>query len=186
MTVLPTNFVPEPLATSAAATVTLLAPTARFSLRVWPEDRARLSAALTLELPVTIGQRARGTAPDGTEALCVGPDEWILVAPDGAGPAIEAACGDAYCDAPHSLVALPDREVSVRIEGPKAAELLTLGCPRDLDALIAGQGRRTVFDGVSVILWRDAAQEFRLDVWRSFAPHVLALLETGCRELALD
>jgi sarcosine oxidase subunit gamma len=47
-----------------------------------------------------------------------------------------------------------------------------------------GRAVRTVFDGVQVVLWRDAPDAFRLDVWRSFMPHVRALLETGRRELA--
>ena len=70
------------------------------------------------------------------------------------------------------------------VEGPAAAELLTIGCPRDIDRIAPGRGCRTVMDGVTVLLWRDAPERFRLDIWRSFAPHVIALLRTGCVELA--
>ena len=49
-----------------------------------------------------------------------------------------------------------------------------------------GTGCRTVFDEAQVILWRDGPEAFRLDVWRSFLPHVVALLETGMRELRAE
>ena len=87
---------------------------------------------------------------------------------------------------PHSLVDVSGREVTLVIDGPRAAELLTIGCARDIEAIPVGQGRRTAFDNVTVILWRDAATVFRLDVWTSFAPHVAGLLDAGCRELAAE
>ena len=87
---------------------------------------------------------------------------------------------------PHSLVDISAREVTLTIEGPKAAELLTLGCPRDIATIAPGEGRRTLFDGATVVLWRDAADRFRMDIWNSFAPHVAQLLQTGCKELAAE
>ena len=39
-----------------------------------------------------------------------------------------------------------------------------------------GSAARTVFDSATVILWRDGPADFRMDVWRSFLPHVRALL----------
>src|SRR5690606_13933578 len=109
----------------------------------------------------------------------------VLVAEADA-PGLVESCARMYAEAPHSLTDISDREISVRIEGPKAAELLTLGCPRDIDRVGESEGRRTLMDGATVVLWRDGAQVFRLDIWRSFAPHVIALLETGCAELAAE
>ncbi|MFT3802413.1 MAG: sarcosine oxidase subunit gamma family protein [Burkholderiaceae bacterium] len=174
---------PGTIATSRAASVRLLAPVGRLSLRAGEAAAAALSAALGFELPRRIGERA---AAGGVEALRLGPDEWIVLADEPAVPRLIADCARLYADRPHSLTDISDREFSVRIEGPMAAELLALGCPRDIDRIGIGQGRRTVFDGVAVVLWRDAEARFRLDVWRSFAPHVIALLETGCAELALE
>ncbi len=174
---------PGPLAETAAATVTLLAPVARFSLRARATHLKALSAALGLDLQGRIGTRARAGE---TEALCLGPDEWLIHAPEAEADRITGACATVYAEAPHSLTEITDRELSVRITGPAAAELLTIGCPRDIDGIAPGSGRRTLFDGATVVLWRDAAAEFRLDVWRSFAPHLFHLLETGCRELAAE
>jgi sarcosine oxidase subunit gamma len=170
----------DTVAASAAATVTPVPPVARFSLRARGDVVAGLSAALGVELPGRVGARAQAGARD---VLCLGPDEWMIHAPVADAAAIADAC--AGVDASHALVEVSDRELSFAIAGPRAAELLTLGCPRDPDSIAVGEGRRTVFDGATVILWRDGADAFRMDVWRSFAPHVTHLLAVGCRELAL-
>ena len=47
-----------------------------------------------------------------------------------------------------------------------------------------GTGARTVFDTAQVVLTREADDRFTLTVWRSFAPHVRALLALAERELA--
>ena len=158
-----------------------LAPVARFSLRVRGANAATLGRALGLELPVAVGRTAR--AGDRT-ALCLGPDEWLIHAPEAERDAIVEAGAAAYASAPHALVEISDREISYAVTGPAARELLTIACPRDLDRLAPGRAMRTVFDTAQVVLWRDGENAFRLDVWRSFAPHVRALLETGRAEIA--
>lgn len=171
------------LAKSSAVSVELLAPVARFSLRAGEAEHAPLSKALGVTLPTKIGQCSR---QDKLEVLCLGPDEWLILAPDDQAVKITAACDAIYAKAPHSLTEISDREIALQITGSKATDLMTIGCPRDLDLLPTGEARRTVFDGVSAVLWRDGAQEYRLDLWRSFAPHVISLLKTGCGELAAE
>lgn len=171
------------LAESSAIRVELLPPVARFSLRAATPEQKALSKALGVTLPTKIGQCAR---KDKLEVLCLGPDEWTLIAPEDQAGTITDACAVIYVKTPHSLTEISDREVTMQIAGPKASDLITIGCPRDLDQLPTGEARRTVFDGVSAILWRDGEQAYRLDLWRSFAPHVIALLETGCAELAAE
>ena len=63
-------------------------------------------------------------------------------------------------------------------------DLLATGCPRDLARMPVGDGTRTVFDTAQVVLTREAEDRFHLTVWRSFAPHVRALLDLAARELA--
>ena len=166
----------------APVSVDELAPGARFSLRTRPAQRVAVSEALGLDLPVRVGRRVAGR---GREALCLGPDEWVVTAPKADADALAAALARVRAEAPHALVDISDRELSYAVAGPEAATLVSIGCPRDLDRIPPGEGRRTVFDGVTVVLWRDGPDSFRLDVWRSFAPHVLALLETGRAEIAL-
>ncbi|SOC28553.1 sarcosine oxidase subunit gamma [Thalassospira xiamenensis] len=169
------------LAESSAVRVALLPPVARFSLRAATPEQKALSKALGAPLPAKIGQCGR---KGDIEIICLGPDEWTIIAPEDQAGTINDACAAIYAKTPHSLTEISDREVTVRITGPKASDLITIGCPRDLDQLPTGEARRTVFDGVTTVLWRDGEQNYRLDLWRSFAPHVIALLETGCAELA--
>ena len=183
MTTLDDTLRPVAVTTSKVATVSLLAPIGRLSLRAGEAAVPALSAAIGIELPRTIGRRS---ATGSTEGLCLGPDEWLVLADELVIPRLVTACAHVYFQWPHSVTEISDREVSVRVGGPMATDLLALGCPRDIERLCTGQGRRTVFDGVAVVLWRDAEESFRLDVWRSFAPHVIGLLETGCAELALE
>ena len=63
-------------------------------------------------------------------------------------------------------------------------DLLATGCPRDVEALAEGGGVRTVFDSATIVLWRDGPAEFRMDIWRSFAPHVRSLLAQAETELS--
>lgn len=172
----PLQAVKEPL-----VEIEELAPVARFSLRVRTAEASAVSAALGLDLPTKIGDRAQA---DGWEAACLGPDEWIVTAPEEARERIVAELAKAYPDAPHSLTDISDRERSFRISGPQAVTLFTIGCPRDVEKLEPGRAVRTVFDGAQAVLWRDGADSFRMDVWRSFAPHVQALLEIGRAEIA--
>ena len=145
----------------------------RFSLRVRPENRAALAEALGLELPETVGRRA---ATGETEVLCLGPDEWtILTSAAQRDPLVQAGAA-AYAAIPHSLVEISDREITLRVSGRQALTALTAGCPRDVDALAVGRGARTLFDTATVILRRDGLDDFRMDVWRSFLPHVRAIL----------
>ncbi len=174
--------VPGTLAESKAARVSILAAQGRLSLRA-RGDLVPLNTALGLTLPDRTGAR---TAAGEIEAVRLGPDEWTILAPVGAIDGVIAACAGVYAGHPHSLVDISGREVTLAIKGPLAAELLTLGCARDIDTIPVGEARRTIFDGVTVVLWRDAPDGFRMDIWNSFAPHLGHLLETGCKELAAE
>lgn len=176
------SLTPGVVIETAAVRLGVLQGEGRLSLRARDGIEA-LSKALGLTLPDRIGLRA---AAGVVEAIRLGPDEWTILAPADAVAGLAAACAAIYGDHPHSLVDISGREVTLSIDGPRAAELLTLGCPRDIETIAVGEGRRTVFDGATVVLWRDAPDRFRMDVWNSFATHVGHLLETGCRELAAE
>jgi sarcosine oxidase subunit gamma len=158
---------------AAGVTIAELPPTTRIALRVADP------AATGLALPSTVG--ARSTGGTGT-ALCLGPDEWLLEAPEAERDALLAAL--AAVAAPLSAVEVSDREITYRLEGPAVLDLIATGCPRDLARMPVGSGARTVFDTAQVVLTREAEERFHLTVWRSFAPHVRALLDLAARELA--
>jgi sarcosine oxidase, subunit gamma len=156
-----------------AVTITELAPTTRIALRL-----ADPATAPGLSLPTRVGARS---ADGSRTALCLGPDEWLVEAPEAGRGALLAALAEIR--APVSAVEVSDRELTHALEGPAVLDLLATGCPRDLARMPVGSGARTVFDTVQVVLTREADDRFNLTVWRSFAPHVRALLEIAKREL---
>jgi sarcosine oxidase subunit gamma len=177
------SLTPGVMIETAAAKVSVLPAQGRLSLRARGGIVAPLGIAFGLALPERIGRRATAGA---VEAIRLGPDEWTILATVEDVARLTAACVALAAAHPHSLVDISGREVTLLVEGPKAAELLTLGCPRDIATIAPGEGRRTLFDGATVVLWRDTADRFRIDVWNSFASHIAQLRESGCRELAAE
>lgn len=162
-------------------TLSVLPPVVRLNLRIAPADLRSASHAFGVELPTRVGQ---GAHKGNRSAWCMGPDEWLLHAPEDQQGAIVDAFAAIRDSAAHSLVVISDREIAYGLTGPRATELLTTGCPIDLRKIAVGNAKRTVFDSAQVVLIRDGENDWRLEVWRSFAPHVEALLTTAHRELA--
>lgn len=163
-------------------TITELPLAARFNLRVAAGNRAAAAAALGCELPAEVGAMS---AKKNRRVICLGPDEWQLDVPEIESHAIKSAFAAISAEVPHSLVDITDREVTFRLEGPRAKDVLTVGCPRDLRDIAPGSGARTVFDTVQAVLIREAEERFTISVWCSFAPHVRELLAIADAELAV-
>ena len=84
-----------------------------------------------------------------------------------------------------SAVEVSDRELAFALEGPAVLE----PARRRLSArprCDAGRARHPhgFRQRAGRYLIREATDRVRLEVWRSFAPHVRALLDTAARELA--
>ena len=170
-----------PVKSFAAVKIAVLPPVARLNLRIAPTNLAVASAAFELPLPTRIGQ---GVAGNGRAAWCLGPDEWLLHAPEAEQAAIVASFSKGRAKTPHSLTVISDREFTIAITGPRAQEFLTVACPLDLSRMAHGTAKRTLFDSAQVVLIRDADDAFRIEVWRSFFPHVSELLDIALREFA--
>lgn len=160
----------EPVPTDALAgnQITLRAapPMTRFSLRA--RCAADLKDILGFAPPGQIGASAGGVA-------CLGPDEWLWRAPD----------RTPMPDANGRLVAITDishRQIGIIIEGPRAVDVLCAGCPLDLAGFAIGRVTRTIFETVEIIVEREAADRFHVEVWRSFAPYLWAALTSVAGE----
>jgi sarcosine oxidase subunit gamma len=164
---------------SPAVSVERLPLEARFSLRLRPEHRDLAEAALHVPLPERVG---RIGSEGARRALCLGPDEWQVDLPEAEGDDLRDALQGRI---PLALVEVTDREVTFRIEGSGALDLLSIGIAREVGRIEVGCGARTAFDGVQAVLVREGEACFTLSVWRSFAPHVEDLLTRGVREIAL-
>lgn len=167
------------VSTPGDATVSVLPPIARLNLRIALDDLDVASTAFGLVLPTRVGE---GAHKDARSAWCLSPYEWLLHAPEAEQNAIVDAFADIRDTSAHSLVVISDREITYGLSGPRATELLTTGCPIDLRRIAVCNSKRTVFDSAQMVLIRDGETAWRLKVWRSFAPHVEALLTTAHRE----
>lgn len=154
--------------------VTALAPMSRAVLRCREADIGRISDKLGLALPQA-ACRSESNGPN--TALWLGPDEWLLLhtdMQDGWVPALAALLEGELC----SLVDVSHRQVALSVEGARAEEILASGCALDLSlrAFPVGMCTRTMFARAEIVLWRTGPRSFHLDVWRSFARYVEALL----------
>jgi sarcosine oxidase subunit gamma len=138
----------------AAMTMTVAPPAAKFNIRT------EQSPAPTL----------RTTVRDSETVLWLGPDEYLAIG-----------------DCPPNIVQTSSVDVSRRsvgivLRGPRAAWCINNYCPLDLRDLPVNFCSRTIFGKAEIMLWYRGDQEFHLEVGRSFAPYVWALLEEARRE----
>ncbi|HEY0327965.1 MAG TPA: sarcosine oxidase subunit gamma family protein [Rhodopseudomonas sp.] len=165
-----------------AGQVAVLDPAARFSLRLGSaEAAARQSvAACRIDLPINScvvnGERL---------AARLGPDEWLLTAPESDGVGLGRQIAAELAGSFFSLVDIGHRNVGFRVGGAHARDILNGGCPLDLDdaRFPAGSATRTVFGKAEIVLIRaGAAPSYQVECWRSFAPYVHGLLQEVARE----
>jgi sarcosine oxidase subunit gamma len=157
-------------------------PLSRLIFRGDAAARAAAGQAFGVELPATA---CRAATHGGRSALWLGPDEHLLLAPDGEAAGIEASIASALVSQAHSLVDVSHRQVGVKVHGPHAAWLLESQCPLPLNLrdFPVGMCTRTLFGKAEIVLWRPATEVFRLEVWRSFSLYVVQLLHEVAREL---
>jgi len=164
---------------AGAVVIGLLPPRARFWLRLHPRllDRAKSVAGFALNLPINRCQSA-----DGKRSLRLGPDEWLLLAPETAGDAIADEIEATLRDLTHALVDVSHAHVGLSVSGAQAAEAINSGCPLDLSpvAFPPGAATRTLIGNAEIILsrWQDRAG-FEVECGRSFAAYVRQFLEVA-------
>ena len=149
-----------------------LPPLARFILQGGQSVREAAGRAFGLGLPE---DACRAHADAERAALWLGPDEQLLLAPAGQTQRFQAELSAALQGLAHSLVDVSQRQSAIAVSGPRARDLIASGCPLDLDlgAFPAGMCARTLFAKAEVVMWRRAAEEYHLEVARSFSGYVL-------------
>ncbi len=169
-----------PLAAHPLVSFEVLPPTARLSVRGGAEAAQRIGRAFGLDLPITL---LRAAEAERRAALRLGPDEWMLFAPD-PDPALAGRLEAALGGEPGCVVDVSHRETGLDVSGAGVAAVLNTGCPLDLGlaAFPVGMCTRTLLGKADIVLWRRRETAFRLSCWRSFSPYVLDFL----REAASD
>ena len=181
------------LSTARVASVPTAIPTANVALTAAPPAARFILrgldaiAAAGAAFGVVIPTKPLTSATSGDRsALWLGPDEWLLLAPEAETAALYQDLTKALDRVACALVDVSHRQTALLIEGPKATAILNAGVPLDLSlaAFPVGMVTRTIFEKAEIVLWRTGPQAFRLEVWRSFAPYVLALLQAADRDAA--
>ncbi len=118
-------------------------------------------------------------------ALWLGPDEWLIVAPDGMNEAIAATLRNGL-DGQHAAVTdVSANRTVIEIAGSHARAVLAKGCPLDLHARAFGppQTAQTLLAKAQILLQcADTRPAFRLYVRISFAPYVAEWLIDAAAE----
>ncbi|MEQ9811309.1 MAG: sarcosine oxidase subunit gamma family protein [Azospirillaceae bacterium] len=126
---------PLPDGTDHAA-LAVLPPATLLNLRGRPRDAGFLdavAAAMGVRPPLEANRRQVGEA--GAAAWWLGPDEWLLTAPDGKAAPLERAIRDARGDDPWLAVTdVSHTYTGLALTGPLAREALSAGCALDLHA----------------------------------------------------
>jgi sarcosine oxidase subunit gamma len=162
---------------SSAARLTPAPNAARASLRAYPDAVAALSAALGVDLPTRPKGSATGT---GIIAMWLGPDEWLLIGPEGTDFVALAAKSGTF----HSAVDISHRNIGIIVSGPGARVAVNSACPHDLtDASFpVGACTRTVFGKMEIVLYREDEDTYRVECWRSFADYCFGMLAEGAHD----
>lgn len=156
----------------------------QIGLRATPgsPSAAALAESLGFALPARVGE----VTDDGTRhALWLGPDEFLLVAPDEGGSSATAeALATALGDLPGQVVDLSANRAVFELRGPAARHVLDKSCRLDLHprSFAVGTAKVTLLDSVGVILWRTGEDTWRILPRASFSTHVGLWLLDGMRE----
>ncbi|MGW0465494.1 sarcosine oxidase subunit gamma [Streptomyces sp. NPDC003027] len=146
-----------------------------------PAARA-VEAALDTTLP---GPLRAGTAGE-VEVLWMGPDEWLLVAPEDRQDALvgrlRAAIGEEFA----TVTDVSAQRTTLALSGHLVRTVLAHGCAIDLDPRVTPVGSclTTLLAQapVTLVVWREAAADVRLLVRSSFASYLATWLVDACTE----
>jgi len=145
---------------------------------------SKTGSALDCGLPL-----AANTWNAGNEcsALWLGPDEWLVVAPEARNDTLSAALRSALAGVHHSVTDVSANRTIIEIAGTHARLVLAKGCPLDLhgSAFKPPQCAQTLLAKSQMLLQCvDALPVFRVFVRISFAPYVAEWLLDAAAELA--
>lgn len=151
-----------------------------------PAFRNAVAGAVGVEPPGTTGTVA--TAGDRA-ILWLGPDEWLVITPDGEAAPIQAALDTALAGTRASSVEVSDNYTTIRIAGPKARWVLAKGWAVDLHPKNFGPGRVAQSNLAltnAILRQTDDSPSYEILVRPSFAKYlwdwlVDASLEVGYR-----
>ena len=160
----------------------IVPPFPLFALRCAREDVRRLLVKLTQTPPMEVGTFV---SQGGFRIYCLGPDEWLISAPDADHQKPQLCFDEKDTGDDYSLVDVSDSRVCFEIRGDGVEDLLAYGCALDLAPSMFSVGRsvRTQFRGVTVVIARLEMTCFLMMTMRSYGEHVHELLSLASGEV---
>jgi sarcosine oxidase subunit gamma len=155
------------------------------NLRVDPGD-AGLTGAIERALECALPRKPNTfeRTPAGLKVLWLGPDEWLVVTPEGGEEMLATALRRAVADGFAGVVELGSGQTVIEISGARAREVIAKGCPLDLHPRVFGPGscaQSRLARTLVTIAQVDGTPTFELIVRRSFADYVWRWLTDACR-----
>lgn len=155
-------------------------------LRVAPETltQAAVAEALGLDLPAKPGQAITGSVVggDGRDALCLGPDWWLIVGmPEAEQKLSSLQLNDDYH---FSVVDVSGQRTTIELESPKAREVLAHLWEQDLrdKSFPVGSVSQGLMAKAPAIVYNIAPLRYRIMVRSSFALHLWKALVDAAEE----
>ncbi len=152
---------------------------AQVDVRCSPDEAQRVGLPLEPNTSRVLGKR---------EALWLGPDEWLVVGPEGQAPAIVAELEAALEGRHRSVLDVSAARTAIELQAADRLELLATGCGLDLDlrgGWVPGRVAQTLFARAQVLL-HERERATRLFVRPSFADYVLDRLLAAAELLPRD
>jgi heterotetrameric sarcosine oxidase gamma subunit len=123
-----------------------------------------------------------GREVDGLFICATGPGEYWVMAEKHDAHDVEAMLLKQFGETA-SLFDQSHGRVMLRIEGPRAADILAKGSPLDLDAMPASGAAHTVIDYIPALLaWRDGFEGVDVSIPRSYAVSFVTWLAEAALE----
>ena len=114
-----------------------------------------------------------------TRLAWLGPDEWLIVAPEGAEIAMCTALAASLSNLHHAVTVVSHGQTLIRVTGPEARKLLTTGCPLDLHPKTFAPpqcAQSHYLKAAVLIIAIDGASAIDVVVRRTFAEYLWASL----------
>ncbi|MEZ2389377.1 sarcosine oxidase subunit gamma [bacterium RCC_150] len=157
-------------------------------LRVDPaSDAGKRLASVTGGLPAACGEI---TGDERATTLWLGPDEFLVVAPetahDSLGGDLVRALLEALGEDSGQVVDLSANRTTFELSGIRARDVLEKSCSLDLHPRVfkAGTAFATEIGNIPVMLWKSGEESFRIFPRASFADFLGRWLIDGMKEFA--
>ena len=141
-----------------------------------------VKTATGLDIPI---QANLFTASGDRACLWLGPNEWLIVGPDGQGADLIRELRAALAGQHAAVTDVSEARTAILLKGRRARDLLQKGVPLDLHPreFQTGHCAQSYIAGANIILRQlDDAPSYEVLVLNSFAEHLWLWMESAARE----